>query len=803
MTPKPSSAVSELFAQAIRFHQAGQLAEAEQRYRQALAIDPRHAGSLHLLGIVAHQAGRHDLAVGLIGQAISINGEVAGFHASLGAVLRAQGKPDDAAASYRKALDLNPDDAEAHNYFANVLIDCGKPDDAVTHYRKACALKPGYAAACFNLAVVLAGQAHLNEAAAQYRQAILANPNYPEAHNNLGIVLMAQGKFDEAAAQYKIALTLRPGYTDAYCNFGNVLMEQDKLDEAATQYRQALALKPDYAEVCSNLGAVLKAQGKLDEAVAQYQHALSINPNYAEAHYNLANVLQIQGRLDDALAHYQTALSLRPNYPESHNNFGNALKTQGKLADAEAQYRRALALLPDYPEAHNNLGNVLKDSGRLDDALQSYERACSLRPEFLTASNNLLMSLHYSTRHSEADFFAQARAYARHLGQDGPSRVFANTPDPQRTLRIGYVSADFRDHPVGYFLDRVLPAHAKAAVAVTCYSNNAYADATTARLRAAAGQWRDIAGTSDAAAADLIARDGIDILVDLAGHTADNRLRLFALKPAPVQMSWLGYFGTTGLTAMDYVLADRFVAPPHAERFYTEKIWRMPDSYLCFAPPDLDVPVARRPRADDEPIILGCFNNWAKATPATIALWAEVLSAMPAARLFLKTKTLGDEAGRAGARAGFAAHGIGSERLILEGASPRAELLAAYNRVDIALDPLPFGGGTTTAEALWMGVPVVTLRGDRFVGRVSESIMAAVGVGDLVASDRAGYVKAVADLASDRVRLAGLHNGLRQMVEGSPICDGPRFVASLEAAYRGMWNEWCATRAMENTKEKR
>ncbi len=636
----------------------------------------------------------------------------------------------------------------------------------------------------------------LDEAERLYRQVVAADPRHCASLHLLGLVAYQAGRHDLAVDLFAQAIAINAKVAQYHSDLGAALRALGKWDEAAACYRRALDLNPDYAEARNNLGNVLKDQGKLDEAMAQYRRALAINPDYAQAHHNLGTVFQDQGKLDEAMAHYQRALALKPDHA-THTNLGSVLKEQGKLDEAVTQYRRAIALKPNYPEAHNNLGNALKDQGELDAALAQYQRAVALNPEFTEARGNFLMTLHYSARHSNADFLIQTQAFARQFERSIRAPDFRNTPDPDRRIRIGYVSADFRDHPVGYFLARVLTAHDRANVEVICYSNSPVVDAMTKRLQETADQWRTIVEVSDADAAAMIRRDGIDILVDLSGHTAMNRLPLFAIRPAPVQATYLGYFGTTGLAAMDYILADRFVAPPGDEPFFTEKIWRLPDSYLCFAPPELDVPITVRPIAADEPLTLGCFNNWAKVTAGTISLWAEVLTNMPGAKLFLKTKSLSHPPARRNVMDQFAARGISADRLILEGSAPRAELLAAYNRVDIAIDPIPFGGGTTTAETLWMGVPVVTLRGDRWVGRVSESILATVGLADLVADDRDGYVRTVARLADDRPQLAMLRSNLRPMMESSPFSDGPRFAVSLENAYRVMWNAWCAGHTTE------
>ena len=552
-----------------------------------------------------------------------------------------------------------------------------------------------------------------------------------------------------------------------------------------------ITVKPGHAEAHANLGAALQEQGKSEEAVAACRRAIALRPDYAEGHANLGNALRDLGRYREAIAAYRRAIALRPDHAAAWSNLGHALREQGRLSEAVEACRQATILAPDFVLAQSNLGNALQDQGRLDDAAATFRHAMAIDPNNDAAHSNLLMCLHYATAPSRAALFEEAVAFGRrHAGRAMPG--MARGPRDGQPLRIGYVSADFRNHPVGYFLARVLAAHDPAAVEVYCYANHHAEDAMTARLRASASQWRGIADLADTDAAALIRRDGIDILVDLAGHTAGNRPSLFALRPAPVQATWLGYFDTTGLPEIDYILADRFVAPDGEDQFFTETVWRLPDIYLCYEPHGIAIEPAPPPLLTNGFVTFGCFNNHAKTTAETMDVWAALLRRVDGARLFLKNRSLADPAVVETLVSRFAAHGIARERLILEGQSPLAAFLAAYHRVDIALDPFPFGGATTTAEALWMGVPLVTLRGERWVGRMSEAMLTMIGLEDLVAPDADAYVRTAAALANDTARLGRLHAGLRHMLETSPFCDGPRFTRALEAAYRGMWEAFRA-----------
>jgi predicted O-linked N-acetylglucosamine transferase (SPINDLY family) len=749
----------EALSAALHHHQSGRLEQAATLYSKILEADPRHADANHLLGVIAFQLGRNEVAVELIGMAIAANRSNPAFHSNLGNALNGMGRADDALAAYDRALRLRPDYADAHYNRGNVLRDMGRLGDAL--------------AACDT--------------------ALRLRPDYADAYYSRGNVLRDMGRLDDALTAYDSALRLRPDYAEAYNNRGNALLGMGRLDDALAAYDGALRLRPDYADAHYNRGNVLRDMARLDDALAAYDTALRLRPDLAETHNNRGNTLREIGRLDDALTAYDSALRLRPDYADAYNNRGNALFGMGRLDDALAAYDTALSLRPDFADAHYNRGNGLRDMARLDDALAAYDTALRLRPDYADAHSNKLLALHYGAFDARGAIAAQARAFGASVNRAGTPQAFVNAPVPDRRLRIGYVSGDLRRHPVGYFLQSVLRNHASDAVEVFCYSNNLKDDDLTASFQSEADHWRRLRGLTDEAAASLIRADAIDILVDMSGHTALNRLPLFARRPAPVQVSWLGYFGTTGLTAMDYVLADRFVVPPGEEDAFTEQVWRMPGSYLCFMPPDMDVPV--RSRDVQGPVTFGSFNNLAKLSPHTVSLWARVVQSVPQSRLLLKTSQLADAAVCQAVRERFAGHGLEADRLVLEGPSPRADLLASYNRVDIALDPYPYGGGTTTAEALWMGAPVVTLRGGTWTGRVSESILSTVGLSDLVAGSQEAYVDIAAKLAADQDRRTALHATLRSRLADSPFCDGAGFTRQLEDACRGMWKQWCKDEA--------
>ena len=695
----------------------------------------------------------------------------------------------------RQIVQAEPHQADAWNLLGAISAKTGDRQRAVECINRALALKSDWAEAHCNLGNVLGEEGKRDEAVACYRRALELKPNLAWIHSNLGNILMGQGKLDEAVACYRRALELKPDYAEALYNMGTVLVGLGKLDEAVACYHWALELKPEYAEAHNNLGSVLVGLGKLGEAVAYYHRALELKPEYAEAHNNLGIVLVGLGKLDEAVAYYHRALELKPEYAEAHHNLGTVLACLGKLDEAVACCHRALELKPDYAEAHGNLGNILKDQGKLDEAVACYRRALELKPNLAWIHSNLLMTLQYCAGVTPA---ALAEAHAEYDREHAtPLRgVIAhheNVHDRYGQLRLGFVSPDLRRHAVSFFLIRVLENLSQEQHDTIFYSDRRVKDDLTRRLQAAATQWHDVSGMSDRRLAEQIRADQIDILFDLSGHTAGNRLLVFARKPAPIQITWIGYTGTTGLAAMDYLLADRRVVPEGTEHYYRERVLRMPEGYLCYDPPDAAPPVGPLPSLTKGYPTFCSFNNPAKITPPVVAVWAKILRRVAGERLVLKYRGLCEPSVKRRYLDLFAAHGVEPQRLELQPSSSFAEYLAAYQQADLALDPFPFSGCTTTCEALWMGVPVITCPGETFASRDSFSHLSSVGLTETVARDLDEYVELAVSLAGDLPRLASLRAGLRQRMAASPLCDGKRFASNLASMMHDVWEQWIRT----------
>jgi protein O-GlcNAc transferase len=565
-----------------------------------------------------------------------------------------------------------------------------------------------------------------------------------------------------------------------------------RLPQAEAIYQQILEVAPNHSDALHLLGVIAHQVGKDEVAVELISKALGVNPSSA-MYCNLGLALKGQGKHDAAIESYHKALSIKRDYAEAHYNLGIALQEQDNFDEAIASYRKALKFKPDYAEAHYNLGNTLKDQGKLEAALESYRKALSIKPDYAAAHSNYLMIAQCDPNHSPAELLAHHLAFAERF--EAPLRVHwpshDNDRDTRRRLKVGFVSGDLRTHPVGYFLESLLAHLDRKVLDVVLYPTHSQVDALTQRLQAMGFAWESLVGLSDDRAAHRIREDAIDILVDLSGHTDHNRLRVFARKPAPVQVTWLGYLATTGLRSMDYILCDRYMAPANEAGHFVEKPWYLPDTRLCFTPPQHEVAVGALPALANGRVTFGCFNYLTKMNDAVVALWAQVLHSVPGSRLFLKSNRLDDPSVQQATWSRFADRGIAADRLALEGASSRADYLATYNRVDIALDPFPFTGGTTSVEGLWMGVPVITKRGDRFVAHQGESILHNVGLPDWIAADNEGYVAIAVARANDLSGLATLRAGLRSRLLASPLCNALLFARNFEAALRGMWRAYC------------
>ena len=598
------------------------------------------------------------------------------------------------------------------------------------------------------------------------------------------------GRFAEAE---KLSLSVTqefPEHPFAWKVLAVVLKLTGRISESLVASQKSVLLEPQDAESQYNLGNTLKVLTRLNDAEVSYKKAIALTPNYADAYNNLGATLKEMGRLDEAEINLRQAIELKPDLAGAHSNLGVMLQKLGRLDEAEISLRQAIELKPDYAGAHNNLGATLKEMGRLDEAETSYTQAIVLKPDYAEAHSNLLF-LYSGFMYESSHYLKKAREYGQQIAKSVASKYstwlcVGNT----KILRVGMVSGDLKNHPVGYFLEEFLNQLGKFDFELYAYTTKSNEDDLTLRIKPGFTRWKSLVGISDVDAADHIYNDGIHILIDLSGHTGKNRLPIFAWKPAPVQISWLGYFASTGVAEIDYILGDPYVTPTEEANHFNEKIWQLPESYICFTEPEVDIDVVSLPALDKKRITFGCFNKIARITDPVVRVWSEILHAVPTAVLFLKDKYFDVKSVRDSFYDRFKVNGIQKDRLILEGVSPRSKYLAAYNRVDIALSPFPYGGGTTSAEGLWMGVPVITMQGNHFLSHLGESIAHNTGLSDWIAVDEEDYVAKAIAFSTDLEGLEKLRLRLRAQVLSRPLFDAERFANHFKNALRGMWKRF-------------
>jgi protein O-GlcNAc transferase len=578
-----------------------------------------------------------------------------------------------------------------------------------------------------------------------------------------------------------------PGDAATLHRLGLQAQQRGDHQQAAELIRQAISIAPRTAAFHCSLGVALLGMQRPQEGAAALRTATRLQPAEPTAHAWLSAALADLGDYDGAAKAAGATLRLRPGDPAALHMRGVCLEKAGHYEQALAALDAAVLADPASYTAQLSRAALLLAMGRTKQAVAAFEAAMPLCPGDIRARQGRILAMNYLPGATMQDIGNTARRLAPAAVSPSPSSFTGLDRSPDRTLRIGYVSGDFRNHPVGYFLQGVLAARDKADAEVFCYSSTEVEDPMTDRLKQEVDHWRPIVGLNDDQAVQTIRSDRIDILVDLAGHTNSNRLGVFARRAAPVQVAWLGYFGTTGLASMDFVIADRHVLPAADEPTLTERVVRLPDSYLCFSPPAEAGPVARLPAGLQQPITFGCFNSRTKLNPNVLALWARVLETVPRSRLLLKAAQYRDKTIRRAITRDFATSGIAPERILFEPASPIAAMFEAYGRVDIALDPFPFAGGATTAQALWMGVPVISLVGQTWPGRQGASLLSAAGFPEWAVAEPDAYVALAQRLATDRPALTAIRRGLRAVVANSPLCRADRFARHLDAAYRDIW----------------
>jgi protein O-GlcNAc transferase len=780
---------------AIAHHQAGRLQDAERLYRLILQTQPNRADANHNMGVLA----------------VQLNQPIAGLP------------------YLKSALEADPSQGQYTLSYVEVLLTTGQTKEALNIVQTA--IRRGFDTPVFQILRQKVQAAERGKYAivkkaklANKKKSLHSGGSLPQVETDqlidlfntrrytelehrarllvkryldsgfvwkvLGVSLQEQGQNNDALPALQKATQLLPNDAEAHNNLGNALKDLGRLDDAVASCRRALEIRPDYAEAHNNMGNALKDLGRFDDAVASCRWALEIRPDYVEAHNNLGNALKELRQFDEAAESYRRALAISPGHGKTYNNLGGILEELGLLDDAMANYRQALEIEPGLAEAHSNMGGLLQDLGQLDDAIASYRRALEIRPNFSGARSNLLFCLNYHPDLSAEEIY---RAYQEYDALFGiplrPAwRVHGNDKNPNRRLRIGYVSPDFRKHSCSFFLEPLLMQHDKNQVEVYAYAELKIEDDMTSCYRRYVEHWTPTIGMSDEALAERIRSDGIDILVELAGHTVGNRLRTFALKPAPVSLSWMGYGYSTGLSAIDYYLTDEACVPVGSEGLFAEQPWRIANPASAYRPSSGMGEVNGLPAQQQGYITFGTLTRSVRVNHRTIRVWSEILKAVPNSRLVLDSFNFKGAAMQERMAARFAEHGVSRERLELGYHSPPWDVLRG---IDIGLDCFPHNSGTTLFESLYMGVPFITLAGRPSVGRLGGSILQGIGHPEWIAESEDDYVDKAVELASDLNRLAIIRATLRSVMEQSPLRDEAGFARKVEAAYREMWMRWC------------
>lgn len=796
---------AELLQLAKTHHVAGRLAEAEPFYRAALAADGSSAEAHFLLGVVCHLLGRPDEAIALLARAVAGRPNHVESRHYLAVVLASRDRLDEAVAHLQEAQRQDPHSSEILANLRNVsaarcdaqgqqFAGAGRWEESAACHQEALRLQADYVPALGNLGNALKNLGRMDEASACYRRILEIAPNVALAHNDLGLIAQAQGQLPQAIEHYRRALDLDDNFAEAHTNLGTAMAIEGRLDEAECCCRRAIQLKPEFADAHQDLGAVLVLQNRLDEALASFDRAIALAPNLAIAYLHRGDVYRSKRMHNAAILNYQECLSRGAPAGAAYLNLAISYCEIGQPDLAVGCCQKGLELQPRNALLCNTMAYALHMQGQADAMLEWSRRAIDLAPDNAALHGNLIYALNYIPGVDPPSLFAEHLAWGKRHAD--PLTVLApphdNDPAPDRRLRIGYVSAHFCRHAVHYFSEPLLAAHDHERFEIYCYSDSPFEDDATARILPSADHWRRTNQATDEQLAQMIRDDRIDILVDLAGHISGNRLLVFARKPAPVQVTYIGYQNTTGMSAMDYRLTDERADPPgRADALHTEKLVRLPRSFFCYRPPDEAPPITPLPARATGQVTFGSFNSFSKVTPQVIAVWLTILERVNGSRLMV----LADRGGFVERRLGELAQerGLDPARIVVVDRRPLKEYLQLLQLADIALDAFPFNGHTTTCDSIWMGVPVVMLEGQTYASRFGGSVLANVGLESSIARNEEQYVDIAVGLAQDLDALEKLRSELRPRMANSVLLDFAGFTRNVEAAYRQMWRDWCAT----------
>ena len=780
---------------ALEQHQAGHLARAEVLYLEILRQDPGNIDAMHLLGVLAFQGGQPEMAVQLISAALRKREDAPAFHYNLAEALMACGRAEDAVNSYRRALELQPDYFEARNNLANALNGLREYERAAVEAQAAIDIQPLSAAPYNNLGNALWGMAKYDDAIAAYQSAVERKPDFAEAFKNYGMCLCAAGRLEEGVEKFKEAIRLKPTLPNVHSDLGLALIHMERPKDALRYFQNAVDLDPNTPGFRNNLANCLKSLGQLNEAIKQWEIAVEKDPTFIKGRENLAGALHEAGRYEQSLKLVDGLLAEDPEQAGIIFLRGMVLRDLNRHDESIEMYRRAIAKVPDNTNITTSLGYALLERGEVEEALPLL-RASIRQLADPQSHSNVLLTINYHPAYTQQELLETHQAFAEvhEKPQMAKWKPHANNRDPNRKLRIGYVSPDFRGHSVSYFLEPILENHDHSRFEIYGYAHLTTPDIATWRLRAQIDHWREIASMSADKVAELIRADEIDILVELAGHTANNAMPVFMRKPAPVQINMIGFPSTTGLSSMDYRVTDARCDPVGlTDPFNTEKLLRMPRTFWCYRPPVNMPPVGPLPAEQNGFVQFTSVNNLTKITPDVQNMWAALLAVVPNSRLIMQTTAMGSRQTQDLITRRFEAAGVTADRLDFRPATDFMAYMQLLERSDMTLDPYPFNGGTTTCHSLWMGAPVVTLAGDRHASRMGLSMLTAIGLPEFVAHTPEEYVRIAASFANDLPRLAEVRRGMRERLLASPLLDHVGYTRELEAKYREVWQTWCVS----------
>ena len=796
----------------------GHLDDPIKSYKRSLEIDPDYAEAHNNLGNVLKDLGRLDEAFGSFEKALAINPEYLEAYYSLGIVLFDLGQLNEAAQSYQKAIEINPSFTQAHNNLGNTFAEQGQLNDAIQSYQKAIEINPNYSEAYNNLGNVFIEHGQLDKAVESYQRALEINPDYPALHNNLGNAFKELGQLEDALKSYSKGLTYNPDYIDLLNNLGVVLNDLGQLDKAVQSYERAIGIKPDYAEAYNNLGVTYNKLGQLEDAVHSYEEALTIDPDYADAHNNLGVVLKKLGQLDEAIESYQKAIAINPDDADTHNNLGIVFDEQERLDDAIQSYRKAVSIQPDLAEAYNNLGHTLCKLNRYQEAVVSYETVFNIKPNLDYIVGNILNTKMNCCNWDDLETLLidakqrivnnekviepfnlmgliddpalQIKAQKLRITGDHPKNHTLPTIDqyPKHPkIRIGYFSADLREHPVGFLTAGLYEAHDRERFEVHAFSfGKIERDKLNLRIKSGVDYYHDVDKMSHKEIVIHSRSLEIDIAIDLGGLTAESRTDVFAMSAAPIQLSYIGYLGTMAADYYDYLIADSVMIPKESQKYYAEKIVYLPSFQVNDSkdlPPEITL-TRKEVGLPEDGFVFCCFNNTYKFTPTVFDSWARILEQVEGSVLIIFAD---NEIAKTNLIKEITLRGIDEYRLIFGDHLTRKEYLARYRVADLFLDTWPCNAGTTASDALKMGLPLLTLRGQSFNSREAASILTSINLPELITNTPEEYEALAIELATHPEKLKAIKEKLASNLSTAPLFDTKRFTKNLESAYTQMY----------------